>query len=77
MATKRPIVTEYHWGACHTRLAHATTPKAAARAAFRRIADGDFYSALIYNGKRWVASVEGQLGGRVVLLTVHFPRSFK
>lgn len=74
MATKRPIVTEYHGGACRMRLAHATTPKAAARAAFRRINDGDFYSAFIYNGKRWVATVERR--NHIVALTVHFPRSF-
>jgi hypothetical protein len=56
------------------RLAHATTPKAAARAAFRRITDGDFYSAFIYRGSRWVATVERR--DNVVALTVHFLRSF-
>ena len=55
MALPRPTTTVY---AGSDRLAHATTPRAAVRSAVKRIANGDYARADVYNdhGKR-VATV--------------------
>lgn len=44
---KRPVVTEYNGG----YRAHSTSVKAAIKAATRRILDGDYGSATIYDEK--------------------------
>lgn len=74
MSAARPIIT-YYAGA---RLpAHSTTPKAAARAASRKLLDGQYSQADIYNKDgRLLARLTFNKAGRYLTTAILHPRSF-
>ena len=73
MAAARPIKTHYNGG----RVARSTRVKSAAKAAFRRLLDGDFNKAEIINDRNRMVATLSLVKGQSVHLTIYSPRSFK